>query len=105
MQCAKNAVLFPGCVTAGRWTITPEQLTYHHLDQHRGETGVAYVFSRDQSSHLQLLHDQGDPQAVDKMLHDTFLANSTDAQYFWDGSKWLSHTRQQVAEGVHVAAL
>ena len=108
MQCAKNSLLFPACITTGRWTVTSEQLTYHQVEPTRGETGVAYVFSRDQDNDLLPLPDQEDPKAVDKMLAETFNqhASPTDNQYFWDSvnAKWLPYTRQQVLESVHIAA-
>ena len=104
VHCAKNSVLGPACIAAGRWTMTTGQLTYHQVDQQRGETGVAYVFSRDQGRHLQPMHGQGDPKAADKTHAETFASHSPDPQYLWDGAKWQGYTRQQVAEQVHVAA-
>lgn len=29
VQCVKNSILSPGCITAGRWTLSADQLTFH----------------------------------------------------------------------------
>ena len=47
------------------------------------------------------MHDT-DPEATDKMLHETWKGHSTEDQYFWDGSTWHAFTKQQVAESKHV---
>ena len=101
MQCVKNSILSPGCIAAGRWTLSTDQLTFHQIDPARGTTGVAYVFSRDQSNRLRPMHDP-DPEATDKMLHETWKGHATEDQYFWDGTTWHAFTRQQVSESRHI---
>ena len=82
---------------------TNGQVTYHTIDS-RGETGVNYVFSMKKEDFKPL---KSDPKKLNRLHKEAFFAlfaEKMSHHWFWDGSNWLSYTRQQMAENVHKVA-